>query len=145
MRSILFFTVLIIFSFASCKNSEQNNTLVKNLDSSCCTDDCFAKSKSTILTCKLTSAEMQNRKATIIESLRKQITERKELENGYAFKFNGSDKMLDELTEFIKTERECCDFFTFNLSIAGDKNEIWLSLTGPMEVKEFIKTEMDLS
>jgi len=69
---------------------------------------------------------------------------KKELENGYAFKFNGTDNMLDELTEFIKTERECCDFFTFNLSIGGDKKEIWLELTGPKEAKEFIKTEMEL-
>ncbi len=37
--------------------------------------------------------------------------------------------MVDELTEFIKTERECCDFFTFNLAISGDKREVWLELT----------------
>ena len=62
-------------------------------------------------------------------SLKTQMIDKKELENGYAFKFPGVDKMLDELIEFIKTERECCDFFTFNLSIGSDKSYVWLSLT----------------
>lgn len=80
----------------------------------------------------------------MLESLRKQVLEKKELKNGYAFKFKGTDEMLDELTEFIKTERECCNFFTFNLSVGGDKTEIWLELTGAENVKDFIKTELEL-
>ncbi len=52
--------------------------------------------------------------------------------------------MVDELTEFIKTERECCDFFTFNLAISGDKREAWLELTGTDGVKEFINSEMGI-
>jgi hypothetical protein len=72
------------------------------------------------------------------------MTDKKELKDGYAFKFPGTDKMLDELTEFIKTERECCDFFTFNLSISGDKSEAWLELTGVEGAKDFISTELGL-
>lgn len=52
--------------------------------------------------------------------------------------------MLDELIEFIKTERECCDFFTFNLSITGDKSEAWLELTGVEGAKDFVTTELGL-
>jgi hypothetical protein len=52
--------------------------------------------------------------------------------------------MLDELTEFIKTERECCDFFVFNLSISGDKSEAWLELTGEEGAKNFIESELGL-
>ena len=72
------------------------------------------------------------------------MVEKKELENGFAFRFNGSDAMIDELTEFIKTERQCCDFFTFNLSVEGDSSTAWLELTGPKEVKEFIQTELEI-
>lgn len=54
---------------------------------------------------------MQKRKATVIASLKSQIIEKKELENGYIYKFKGNDPVLDELAEFIKTERQCCDFF----------------------------------
>lgn len=81
---------------------------------------------------------------TILASLKKQMLERKELSNGYAFKFGGSDNVLNELTEFIKGERECCDFFTFNLSISGDKSEIWLEMTGVEGVKDFITKELEL-
>jgi hypothetical protein len=52
--------------------------------------------------------------------------------------------MVDELTSFIKTERECCSFFTFNLSVAGDKSAAWLELSGPEGAKDFIKTELGL-
>jgi hypothetical protein len=53
---------------------------------------------------------MQERKATVLNSLKKQLLERRELENGYAFKFTGTDEMVDERTEFIKTECTCCGF-----------------------------------
>src|SRR5262245_56390268 len=55
--------------------------------------------------CKLTSKELQERKETVLASLKSQITEKKELANGYAFKFPGDDKTIDELTAFIKSER----------------------------------------
>lgn len=96
------------------------------------------------LSCKLMTPELQNRKETVLASLRKKVTQKKELENGYAFKFNGSDEMIDELTDFVKTERHCCDFFTFNLSISGDTSFLWFEITGPKEAKEFITTELEL-
>ena len=141
MKNIIY--ALTLFTFVSCQD-KPSSKMADNKTSSLCTDKCEAKNNSTNLTCKLTSAEMQKRRTTVLESLRKQISDKKELSNGYAFKFSGTDEMLDELIEFIKTERECCDFFTFNLSIGGDKNEMWLELTGPKEAKEFIKTEMEL-
>jgi hypothetical protein len=103
-----------------------------------------AKSKSGELSCKLTTPELQKRKETVLASLKSQITDKKELKDGYAFKFPGTDKVLDELTEFIKTERACCDFFTFNLSVSGDKSEAWLELTGVDGAKDFITTELGL-
>jgi hypothetical protein len=102
------------------------------------------KNKPTDLSCKLTTPELQQRKSTVIESLKKQVIQTKELENGFAFKFLGTDKMLDELIEFIKTERQCCDFFIFTISVKGDQGEIWLELTGADGTKEFMKGELGL-
>lgn len=110
-----------------------------------CSDDCKSKNKiGQPIACKLTSPELKQRKETVIASLKAQIIEKKETKDGYAFKFTGTDKIVDELTEFIKTERECCDFFTFNLSIAGDKSEAWLELTGADGAKEFVSSELGL-
>lgn len=109
-----------------------------------CSDSCVAKNRSTEMTCKLTTPELRERKETVLASLKKQVVGKRELKNGYAFKFPGSDSILDELTEFIKTERECCDFFIFGLSVSGDKTEVWFELTGPDGVKDFITSELGL-
>ncbi|HTM67618.1 MAG TPA: hypothetical protein VL093_14930 [Flavipsychrobacter sp.] len=97
------------------------------------------------MSCKLTSPELQKRKETVIASLKQQMLDKKELKDGYAFKFPGADSVLDELTEFIKTERSCCDFFTFGLTISGDKTEAWLILTGADGAKDFITSELGLA
>ncbi|OJY89398.1 MAG: hypothetical protein BGP14_05500 [Sphingobacteriales bacterium 44-15] len=75
-------------------------------------------------------------------SLKQHILEKRALENGFAFKFPGTDDVLDELIAFVKTERECCVFFTFTISVSGDKSETWLELTGADGVKEFITSEL---
>jgi hypothetical protein len=103
-----------------------------------------AKNKKGELTCKLTTPELRQRKESVIKSLKKQILTKKELKNGYSYRFGCTDKMIDELAEFVKTERMCCDFFTFNLSFNGNKSEAILKITGPTGAKEFIKTELEL-
>lgn len=117
-----------------------NNTETKKTYNS----TCKAENKSGEMACKLTTAKLQERKETVLKSLKGKIVQKKELENGFAFKFPGTDEVLDELTAFIKTERACCDFFVFGLSISGDKREAWLELTGPNGAKDFISTELGL-
>ena len=95
-------------------------------------------------TCKLTSKELQERKATILASLNHQILRKTDLPNGYAYQFKGSDTLLDQLADFIKTERQCCDFFDFSLNIKGDGSVAWLHITGPKGVKQFITSELGL-
>lgn len=121
------------------------DSLASDSVSSCCSSDknnIMGNSKE--MTCKLTSPELQKRKTTVLTELRKQVIEKNELTNGYAFRFEGSDAMIDKLNEFIKTERHCCDFFMFNLKIAGDQSSVWLELTGAEGAKDFIKTELEL-
>ncbi|MBI2284009.1 MAG: hypothetical protein HYU71_09890 [Bacteroidetes bacterium] len=119
-------------------------TADKEIMTSTCSDNCTAKNKSNELSCKLTTPELQKRKETVIESLKQKVLDKKELTNGYVYKFSGTDEVLDELTEFIKTERLCCEFFTFGLSISGDKSEVWLELTGMDGAKDFITAELGL-
>lgn len=141
---------MTILTLTACNNSDKGttnkNTMTadKETTTSTCSDDCKAKSKTDELSCKLTTPELQKRKETVIASLKQKILEKQELKDGYAFKFSGTDEILDELTEFIKTERVCCDFFTFGLSISGDKSEAWLELTGIDGAKDFISTELRL-
>lgn len=94
------------------------------------------------VSCKLTSPELRKRKEEVIAVLKSKVLEKQELVDGYKYKFEATDDMLDQLTSFLKSERACCDFFDFNLALS-DKI-VWLSITGPDGAKDFIKTEMDL-
>jgi hypothetical protein len=94
--------------------------------------------------CKLTTPEFRERKKHVIAILKSKVLEKTELENGYCYSFEGSDTMLDSLVAFIKTERQCCNFFTFNLCVLDDPNCLRLTLTGPEGVKEFIRAELGL-
>jgi hypothetical protein len=94
------------------------------------------------VTCKLTTPELQKRKATVIADLKAHVLDRKELENGYSYKFEGKDEILDKLNDFIKTERMCCDFFTFQVTV--EENTALLTITGTKDAKEFLKDEVDL-
>ena len=95
-----------------------------------------------ILHCKLSTPALQLRKATVISKLRAVLSGKTELSNGFAYTFEASDEILDQLNEFIKTERICCDFFSFQLTIAGENAT--LALTGPDGVKDFLTTEIGL-
>ena len=134
--------IFIIFTIVCVIGCNDDKEKLISKSSLTCSDKCISKSKTGELACKLTSSELQKRKSTVISSLKNQVLEKKELNHGYAFKFSGSDEVVDELIEFVKTERECCDFFMFNLSISGDKSEAWLELTGSEGVKEFIASEL---
>jgi hypothetical protein len=150
MKQITTFLTLTILTLTACNNSDKGTTNKETMTAdnktttSTCSDNCKAKNKTSELSCKLTTPELQKRKETVITSLKQKVLDKKELTNGYAYKFSGTDEVLDELTEFIKTERACCDFFTFGLSVSGDKSEAWLELTGVDGAKDFITSELEL-
>jgi hypothetical protein len=97
-----------------------------------------------MISCKLTSPELQKHKTEVIALLKAEVLQRKELGNGYQYSFKGADKIIDDITGFIKSERACCDFFTFNLLIEDVNRNVLLTITGPEGTKEFINSEMDL-
>ncbi|MEO5984589.1 MAG: hypothetical protein ABIP80_03730, partial [Ferruginibacter sp.] len=69
----------------------------------------------------------QVRKATAIAGLKKKILEKKELKNGYAYKFSSTNT----------------DFFSFNTTTSEEK-DLRLNITGESGVKDFIMTELDM-
>jgi hypothetical protein len=108
-----------------------------------CKGDC-CKKKETTYKCKLTTPELRERKATVIADLKKLIKDKKELKDGYAYKFSDSDEVLTKLNEFIKSEKECCDFLSFNITTGKNKSHVWLEITGEEGVKDFIRTEIEM-
>jgi len=95
------------------------------------------------LSCKLTSPGLQKRKQTVLAVLKTNYSAKKELNNGYSFTFRGDDETLDLLCDFVKSERRCCDFFSFVIRVESPA-VISLDITGPEGVKEFIVSELGL-
>lgn len=93
--------------------------------------------------CKLSSPELQKRKATVIAQLKSIIVEKVELSNGFSYKFKNTDATIDLLANFIKTERECCDFFNFNMFVSRDQY-ILMDISGAEGIKTFIHDEIGL-
>lgn len=149
MRRILILLLTANIVLTNCTISEKTSDtkslkFADNKDKSPFTKDYQATNDTNKLSCKKTTPELQERRVSLLNDLREQIITKKDLENGYAFKFSGTDIILDRLSEFIKLERACCSFFFFRLSISGDSSEIWLELTGPEGVKDFIPNELKI-
>lgn len=98
--------------------------------------------KSTSLTCKLTTPELQKRRETVIRNIKELALRQQEMREGLRLTFAASDEVVDTVLVFIKTERLCCDFLDFQLSV--HKSEAVLEITGPSGTGEFLKHELGL-
>jgi hypothetical protein len=132
MRLVLLLSAVFVLLGGFCCQTSSSNKQVSIMET--------ATKKE--MACKLTTPELQKRKAEVIASLKDKVIFKQEINNGYKYKFDGDDQVIDELVAFIKTERLCCDFFSFGLSIDGDY--AWLSISGPDGAKGFIEQEMEL-
>ena len=72
--------------------------------------------------------------------LRHVAIEVQELADGLAFRY--AAEHYGQVTQFIANERLCCPFFTFTLEVTPAHGPIWLHITGGVDVKEFLKSEL---
>lgn len=101
------------------------------------------KNSKNAFSCTLTTLELQKRKATIIQNLKSILIGKEELNNGYDYIFNGTDDVIDLLTDFVKTERQCCSFFNFSIEVLNTRL-VHLKITGEAGAKEFLVTELEM-
>jgi hypothetical protein len=90
------------------------------------------------IACSLTDPELAVRAEQVRQEIFASVDERRELPDGYAFRFPGSDEWMARLVDFIAVERECCRFLRFGLTFEPDGGPVWLSLTGGDGVRSFI-------
>ena len=92
------------------------------------------------LACRLTSAELREREATLLARFRSVVIETEDLPNGFALRFPGSGKWIVMIAEMIVAERECCPFLTFELVAQPNMGPVIVRVTGPSDGKEILKT-----
>ncbi len=88
----------------------------------------------------LTSAQRQRHRELALQ-LRPRVARFVELADGYRARFDGN---VDEsLAEFCELEQLCCPFFS--LKRRGDGAASELEVTGPGDVKPFIRAEFGIA
>ena len=88
--------------------------------------------------CSLSPAELGERVDENTEFF-KNCAQVAELADGYAFRFDNPGETLAPMVNFIKTERECCQFLRFELVFEPQLGPLWLQLRGSQDAKEFVQ------
>jgi hypothetical protein len=98
------------------------------------------------LTCNINGIPLQERAryGQLVEVLRHAVQKRRELPDGYAFQMDTKQIGTDQLAEWIELERQCCPFFEFEIRWTRQNGAVWLNLSGPEGVKDFILDEFGL-
>ena len=93
---------------------------------------------------KLLSKEEWAHQRHISDKMSIARAERKELHNGYAFRFRPEVVSLLELADWVSSEARCCPFFAMGIEVQRDGGPLLLRLTGKEGVKQFIRMEFSL-
>jgi hypothetical protein len=91
------------------------------------------------IACKLTSAELQLRRAEVLAQIKADLINVTELEVGYRFEFPSNQDQIRRLGTLIELEHECCPFLRFQLTVEPGDGPALLELTGPEGTKDFLK------
>ena len=86
--------------------------------------------------------EERVRYVALSRKLRSAGEERRDLDNGYAFRLAPEKISLVEIADWITFERRCCPFFNLQLEAEPNDGPIWLRMTGAGGIKQFIRSEI---
>lgn len=70
------------------------------------------------------------------------VEERRDLEDGYAFRF--AAHRLERVMRFVANERLCCPFLEFGVTVTPADGPVWLRMSGPEGTRAFLAAEMRL-
>jgi hypothetical protein len=96
-------------------------------------------------TCDLTAiapAEREAHQELIRRLVSETIGDSMELPDGLALRFPAD--AYDAVVRFVAGERLCCPFLTVTLEISPARGAVWLRLTGPAGIKQFLRAELHL-
>jgi hypothetical protein len=80
------------------------------------------------------------RDAELVVSLRETLHERKELPDGYAYRFEPA--AFKEVSEWLQIVAKCCQPLTYDIALSPQPGgALWVTVTGQRGAKEFIELE----
>lgn len=91
------------------------------------------------LRCSLKPAGMEDRIAEFDAHLRPKVLETRELDDGYALRFDADRETLLALADWIAKESQCCSFLDYQLNVQKAGGPIWFRMNGSAEAKDFLR------
>ncbi len=94
--------------------------------------------------CNLTalSKEDRARDAQLVSLLRDVLRERKDLPDGYAYRFEPA--ALRDVSEWVQLVARCCQPLSYEIALAPQPGgALWIRVTGHEGAKEFIDIEFE--
>jgi hypothetical protein len=92
-----------------------------------------------IIACTLSDPDERRAREAEVGDLFQTCQAITELPGGFQLRFAGSDAAFAQLCAFLRVERHCCPFFTFELSLAPNLGPITLSLRGSAAIKDYVR------
>lgn len=96
-----------------------------------------------LVACALRETERNVRKKGVMRALFSGCTKVNELDDGYAFEFDGGRDHLEALARFVAAERECCPFFVFEILFEPHRGPFHLRVRGPRGTKRLIRENLE--
>ncbi len=88
--------------------------------------------------CTLGPADLQRRRAEMLNGLLQQAVQREAIAAGIRLRFPADSGVLASISRVIDAERQCCRFLRFVLTVEPDGGPVWLTLTGPAGTEAFL-------
>ena len=87
--------------------------------------------------CTLTPKELQERKDTILRSIRRDVVSQTSINGGYRYEFANRPEILQNIRHMVEVEQQCCGFLRFEVS--DNAETVRLEITGPPEALAVIE------
>lgn len=94
------------------------------------------------LVCNLSEAEKAKRRPKAEALFRDRLDSYRKTDDGYAFRFEPEDDVLERIFEFVDAERQCCPFFRFEVTVTPDGGPLELVIGGSEQIQSFLEEQM---
>jgi hypothetical protein len=88
------------------------------------------------IVCSLEPGALRAQRDELLPGLVARADRVEEIDGGYRLRFDAAHLM--SIATVIDSERQCCRFLEFRLTVEAAGGPLWLQVTGPAGAKEFL-------
>lgn len=109
------------------------------------TDELFdpTPSEDTPIACDLSVLDDPRHHKQQFERLFEKREEVQKVDGGLAVRFPGATRFAEQALTFIRRERQCCPFLTFQIAIEPEERGVWLYMGGDEQVENYIASSFE--